>query len=82
MNTERQNVFVVFAIDDDYRVKECLVVTDVKVASQLRVSLSEIWGGSRVGFASRFVDDVPVFNLRNLVNQQFDAVVRGLEEAR
>lgn len=52
-------VYVLIAIDDDYRVRECIVVQSLPLATGLRDKLKGIWGGEKVYMASRVVDLVP-----------------------
>lgn len=53
------NIYILIAIDDDYRVRECVAVTSLPLASDLEKVLIKTWGGSRVCLASRAVDEVP-----------------------
>lgn len=71
------HVYVVIAIDEDYRVKECLVISDRDQAEKMYLSLGKIWGGSRVCMASRLVDNIPSFNLSNLFDQEIDELIQG-----
>jgi DNA-binding transcriptional regulator of glucitol operon len=53
------DVYVLVAIDEDQRVRECIVVRDMAVAGRLFDALREIWGGRNVCMASRLIDDIP-----------------------
>lgn len=53
------SVYVIIALEAD-RVKECVVLTDGKVASTIFLALSEIYGNANVAFVSRGINDVPV----------------------
>lgn len=54
-----QSIYILTAIDDDYRVRECFALTDADEAIKHYHRLQEIWGGSRVCVASRKINDVP-----------------------
>ncbi len=58
-----QSVYILTAIDDDYRVRECFAVSDADDAIKHYHKLQEIWGGHKVCVASREINDVP----KNLV---------------
>jgi hypothetical protein len=51
--------YVLIAIDDDYKVRECIVVTSLPLARELYDQLRGIWGGEKVCMAARAVDAVP-----------------------
>jgi hypothetical protein len=51
--------YVLIAIDDDYRVRECIVVTSLPLAQELYGKLRRIWGGEKVCMAARAIDAVP-----------------------
>ncbi len=51
--------YVVIAIDEDYRVRECVVVTDLPMAHRLRDHLRGIWGDEKVCLLPRAIDAVP-----------------------
>lgn len=54
-----QSVKVLIAIDEDGRVRECVVLTDQIQAADLYRRLRKIWGGANVAMASRAVDAIP-----------------------
>ena len=51
--------YVLIAIDDNYRVRECIVVTSLPLAQELYDKLRGIWGGEKVCMAARAIDAVP-----------------------
>jgi hypothetical protein len=51
--------YVLIAIDDDYKVRECIVVTSLPLAQELYEKLRGIWGGDKVCMAARAIDAVP-----------------------
>jgi len=53
------SVYVLIAVDDELRVRECVVVTSPPLAGDLERVLIKTWGGSHVCMASRAVDEVP-----------------------
>lgn len=59
-----QSVRVLIALDEDARVRECIVLTDTRQADDLYQRLRSIWGGANVAMASRAVDELPA-NLNN-----------------
>lgn len=54
------NVYVLIALDEDARVRECVVLTDTRQASELFQKLRGIWGGANVAMASRRIDALPM----------------------
>lgn len=54
------NVHVLIALDEDTRVRECVVLTDDRQAHDLLRRLRKIWGGAHVAMASREIDSVPL----------------------
>lgn len=58
------SVYILIAVDDDLRVRECVVVTSLPLANDLEKVLIGTWGASHVYMASRVVDEVP----QNLVD--------------
>jgi hypothetical protein len=68
------SIYILIAVDDDCRVRECVPVSDLKTAQDLYAILREIWGGSKVCVASRCVDDIPDNLVRALgVSEAADA---------
>jgi hypothetical protein len=59
MTITGSNCYVLIAIDDDYRVRECIVVTSLLLATELHDKLKGIWGGEKVCLAARAIDAVP-----------------------
>jgi hypothetical protein len=57
--TEMNNVKVLIALDEDARVRECVVLTDDRQADELYHRLRRIWGGANVAMASRAIDQLP-----------------------
>lgn len=55
----QRGVFILVAIDEDVRVRECIALTDDHQAQEVYAALQGIWGGSNVAMASRLIDDVP-----------------------
>lgn len=55
----QRGVFILVAVDEDGRVRECIALTDDRQAQELYGRLRGIWGGANVAMASRLVDDVP-----------------------
>ena len=55
-----QSVRVLIALDEDGRVRECVVLTDNRQADELFYKLKEVWGAMNVAMASRRIDDLPV----------------------
>lgn len=53
------SIYVLIAVDEDGRVRECVPVSDLKTAQDLYAILREIWGGANVCMTSRKVDDIP-----------------------
>jgi hypothetical protein len=53
------HIYILTAVDDDYRVRECVPVTDLKTAQDLYKILRATWGGGKVAMASRETDDIP-----------------------
>lgn len=53
------SIYILIAVDEDYRVRECVPVRDLRTAQDLYAQLREIWGGRYVCMASRCVDDIP-----------------------
>ena len=51
--------YVLIAINDDYKVRECIVVISLPLAQELYDKLREIWGGDKVCMAARAIDAVP-----------------------
>jgi hypothetical protein len=51
--------YVLIAVDDDYCVRECIVVTSLPLAQELHGKLKSIWGGEKVCMAARAIDAVP-----------------------
>ncbi len=73
---ETQYVFVVIAMEDDCRVKECYVRSYMAEALSLRDTLSGIYGGRNVAVAHRAVDgDIPPRIVGARMMQQFDEVI-------
>lgn len=68
-----QSVLVLIALDEDARVRECIVLTDGPQANDLFKRLRKIWGGANVAMASRKVDDLPM-NLREKLTEVTDIV--------
>lgn len=60
MTTNDLNVRVLIALDEDARVRECVVLTDKKQADDLYHRLRKIWGGANVAIASRRIDEIPL----------------------
>lgn len=54
------SVRVLIALDEDARVRECVVLTDRKQADELYHRLRDIWGGANVAMASRAIDALPL----------------------
>lgn len=52
-------VQVLIALDEDARVRECVVLTDQRQADDLYHRLRKIWGGANVAMASRAIDELP-----------------------
>lgn len=69
------NVRVLIALDEDGRVRECIVLTDERQAQQLYGRLRKVWGGANVAMASRLVDDVPS-NLQDRETQIVTEIVQ------
>lgn len=73
---ETQSVYVVVAMDDDCRVRECYVRSDMDEAMALRETLSGIYGGRNVCVANRGVDDnIPPRVVGARMMQQFDEII-------
>jgi len=53
------SVRVLIALDEDGRLRECIVLTDTRQADELYQRLRGIWGGANVAMASRRIDDLP-----------------------
>lgn len=53
------SIYVLIAVGDDYRVRECVAVSDLKTAEDLYAILRKAWPCSKVCMASRSVDDIP-----------------------
>lgn len=51
--------YVLIAIDNDYRVRECIVVTSLPLATELYDKLKAIWGGEKACMAARAINAVP-----------------------
>lgn len=68
------NVYVLIAIDDDYRVRECVVVSELEKAQELFAKLREIWGGDKVCMASRAVDEIPENLIGEVVTVPFPPI--------
>lgn len=73
MNTDNKSVRVLIALDEDARVRECIVLTDNRQADEIYHRLRSIWGGANVAMASRRVDDLPS-NLQERVSETTDIV--------
>jgi hypothetical protein len=58
-NKEITSVRVLIALDEDARVRECIVLTDDRQADELYQRLRKIWGGANVAMASRAIDQLP-----------------------
>ena len=54
-----ESVRVLIALDEDARVRECVVLTDHRQADELYQRLRKIWGGANVAMASRAIDQLP-----------------------
>ena len=54
-----KSVRVLIALDEDGRVRECVVLTDTRQADELYQRLRKVWGGANVAMASRAVDELP-----------------------
>ena len=54
-----QSIYILTAIDNDYRVRECFAVSDSDDAIKHYHKLQEVWGGDKVSVASRKINDVP-----------------------
>jgi len=52
-------VYVAIAVDDDLRVRECVVVSTLSLAKELEDILQKTWGASHICLASRAVDEIP-----------------------
>lgn len=70
-----RGIFVLVAIDDNGRVRECIPLTDDRQAQDLYLRLRGIWGGANVAMASRLVDDVPP-NLHDRETQTVTEIVQ------
>lgn len=73
MNTDDKSVRVLIALDEDARVRECVVLTDKRQADELFHRLQSIWGGANVAMASRYIDDLP-FNLQEKASEVTDII--------
>lgn len=67
------SVRVLIALDEDARVRECVVLTDKQQADDLFQRLRSIWGGANVAMASRRIDDLPL-NLHEKISEVTEIV--------
>ncbi len=73
---ETQFVYVVVAMEDDCKVRECYVRADLDEACALRDTLSGIYGGRNVCLANRAIDgDIPPRVVGARMMQQFDEII-------
>lgn len=55
MSTDTKSVKVLIALDEDARVRECIVLIDTRQADELYARLRRIWGGANVAMARLFI---------------------------
>ena len=67
------SVRVLIALDEDGRLRECIVLTDTRQADELYQRLRGIWGGANVAMASRAIDSLPL-NLQEKMEAITDIV--------
>jgi hypothetical protein len=68
MNEQLNSVYVLIANEEE-RVKECIVVSDLESANEYRKNLIEIYGGANVCMASRFINNIPENIIRKMVRE-------------
>lgn len=66
------NIYVVVAMDEDNRLRECYALTDLSQAQEVYGHLRNLYGGRNAALASRIVDAPPI----NL----YDNCIIGIEQ--
>jgi hypothetical protein len=54
-----QYINILIAIDDNKRVRECIVISKHDKALEIFKKLQIIWGGNNVALCCRLIDDIP-----------------------
>lgn len=65
------STYVLIALDSDYRVRECVPVSDLKTAQDLYALLRTLYDGDKVAMLSREVDDIPQNLIDGMMGGQF-----------
>lgn len=77
------SVYVVVAMDEDCRVRECFVRSDMNEAWTLYKTLGSLYGGANVCMANRLLDDaIPARIVRQAVDTQLEGILQGIEAAQ
>lgn len=78
MDDSKRYVYVLIAVDEDYRVRECFVLpaAEKETAWKLYDRLREIWGGRYVALASRAIGWVPQNVVAYTMSKDIDDIMQ------